>query len=384
MPFPPNTGGRIGMFKRIEYFSRTNEIYLFSIIDRTEEVKYKHSMEKYCKSVSLYCREGKKLQSLFQLIKAPYVCESRWFSRMKSDISVYYEKLNPDFVIVDFPQMLGNIPEKVFHSGKLVLNQHNTEYLTLRNISKLFDNPLKRVVGLIESYRLERLEKKYYQRNAIRLFTFVSSEDKLFFENKYGFTNTLLVPVGTEVNVSEKKDKGNFNISYIGKMEYPANAEAAVWFANNVFGKIKADIEGIRYYVVGKNPLRSVKELAEQDADIVVTGTVDDIGKYFEMSDVIVIPLFHGGGVKVKLLEALGHKKLVITTRKGIEGTIFRDKHELLVAEDAEHFKELIKDIFHNPDKYNDIIETGFECVKNNFTWAAIVKNYEEVLKSMI
>ena len=40
--------------------------------------------------------------------------------------------------------------------------------------------------------------------------------------------------------------------------------------------------------------------------------------------------------MKVKVLEALGHGKLVISTVKGIEGTTFRNQKELLTAESTE------------------------------------------------
>ena len=114
-----------------------------------------------------------------------------------------------------------------------------------------------------------------------------------------------------------------------------------------------------------------------------VTGTVDNIDDYFEKSDIIVIPLFHGGGVKVKLLEALGHGKLVITTSKGIEGTVFEDRKELLVAETPEQYVELINDIYVQPGNYESIKNEGRKCVLENFTWAAIINGFEMKLKEM-
>ncbi len=384
MPFPPNTGGRIGMFKRIEYFSKGNEIFLFSIIDSDEDYKYKTDMLKYCKDVRLYDRKKKKLLNLLKLFLGPYVCVSRWQGQMKDDITDLFLSIKPDFIIVDFPQMLGNISNKVLKAGKIILNQHNTEYLTLRNVSKLFSNPIKRLAGKIESYRLQLFEKKCYRKGLIKLFTFVSTEDKKFFENRYGLTNTLLVPVGTEAVKLHKKDNQSFNISYIGKMEYPPNAEAAVWFAKNVFDKLKNKINNLKYYVVGKNPLKSVLDLTTLDKNIIVTGTVDNIDTYFEKSDIVVIPLFYGGGVKVKLLEELGHGCLVITKDKGIEGTTFNHNKELLVANSPDEFVDLCNDVFLNPEKYNIVKEQAFKCIENQFTWNAIINNFEQKLKSLL
>lgn len=384
LPFPPNTGGRIVMYKRIKYLSRNNDIYLFSIIDRNEEEKYISDLQKYCKDVKLYSREGKLLRNMLGLLFAPYVCESRWYTKMKNDIEENFYSTHPDYVIVDFPQMLGNLSDEILRSRKVILNQHNTEYVTLRNLSNLFDNPFKRVIYWLESYRLERLEKKNYKRGVIKLFTFVSIEDKVFFEKKYNLTNTYLLPIGTEICPLEKRGNGEFVISYIGKMEYSANAEAALWFAYNVFIKLRREIDNISFYIVGKNPPKKVSRLEEVNSSIIVTGTVDSVDEYFEKSDIVVIPLFHGGGVKVKLLEALGHKKLVITTSKGIEGTIFKNRKELLVAETSEQFENIIKDVISHQESYEIIREQGFNCVKENYTWSAIINNYESILRIML
>lgn len=384
IPYPPNTGGRIVMFKRIEYLSSRNEIFLYSISDRKNEAIYRNDLLRYCKDVNLYCREGSFFSSLWGLTKGPYVCESRWFSRMMRDIDSCFDKLNPDFVIVDFPQMMGNISNRILSSGKVILNQHNTEYVTLRNITSLYKSRFKRFIGRVESYRLEKYERSLYEKKLIKLFTFVSLEDKTFFEQRYNLSNTILVPVGTEIRRIPFMKKDNFVISYIGKMEYPANAEAVIWFAENVLKQLSDFIPSLKFYVVGKNPPPSVRELSMRYSNIIVTGTVESTEEYYQMSDVVVIPLFHGGGVKVKLLEALGYGKLVITTSKGIEGTLFKNGKELIVANNANEFIESCIDAYENPQNYNQISENGYKIIEEKYTWEAIIDEFEARLRSLI
>jgi len=384
MPYPPNTGGRIGMFKRIEYLSRRNEIFLYSITDRKNEAIYRYDLLRYCKDVNLYCREGRFLSSFLGLIKGPYVCESRWFPRMMWDIDSCFDRLNPDFVIVDFPQMMGNISNRILSSGKVILNQHNTEYVALRNITSLYKSWFKRFIGRVESYRLEKYERCLYEKKLIKLFSFVSLEDKAFFEQRYNLSNTLLVPVGTEIKRIPFTNKDNFVISYIGKMEYPANAEAVIWFAENVLKQLSNYIPSLKFYAVGKNPPPSVRDLSKRYSNIIVTGTVESTEEYYQMSDVIVIPLFHGGGVKVKLLEALGYGKFVITTSKGIEGTLFKNGKELIIADTANEFIESCIDAYENPQNYNQIRENGYKIIEEKYTWEAIINEFEAKLRLLI
>ena len=40
-PYPANTGGRIVVMKKLEYFSQNNEIYFFCVVDDDDEYKYR-------------------------------------------------------------------------------------------------------------------------------------------------------------------------------------------------------------------------------------------------------------------------------------------------------------------------------------------------------
>ena len=41
-PYPANTGGRIVVMKKLEYFSQNNEIYFFCVVDDDDEYKYRN------------------------------------------------------------------------------------------------------------------------------------------------------------------------------------------------------------------------------------------------------------------------------------------------------------------------------------------------------
>ena len=96
-PYPANTGGRIVVMKRLEYFSQSNEIYFFCVVDNDDEYKYRTDLLKYCKEVHFYKRN--KGIALFKLIKGPFVCVSRWIASMKKDIDVCFEREKIDWVI---------------------------------------------------------------------------------------------------------------------------------------------------------------------------------------------------------------------------------------------------------------------------------------------
>jgi len=303
-PYPPNSGGRMAMWKKIEYLSKSNEIYLYSIIDNLEDEKHKQEMLQYCSEVNLYLRK-KAISSLLKSIYYPYSAISRKNKKLKRDVEKACKEFVPDCIIVDFPQMMLNLSKKTISSQTVVLNQHNIEFETLYALSKSAHSKLKKIIFNFVGMQMRLYEKKLYAAKNISLYTFVSESDKIFFEKRYNCSNTYLVPIGTE-QYESKNDLKSHNILFVGKMSYPPNIEAVKWFAENVFSELVKTIPDAKFYIVGKEPVAEVEELADKNSNIVVTGAVDSVQPYYDKCNLVIVPVFHGGGVNVKLLEALG------------------------------------------------------------------------------
>lgn len=380
-PFPANTGGRVGIWKRIEYMSKNNDIYLFSIIDSEDEKQYKENIEKCCKKVFFYERNT-GIQTLIKSVLNPYPAVSRWNERMKVDLKSRYNEIGPDFVIVDLPQMIGVLPENILEDKKVVLNQHNIEFLSMKSLANSIDYPVKRLIYKMVAVQMQHYEQKIYNSNKVRLYTFVSSSDKSFFENEYNLSNTLLVPVGAEVKSGgDVKLNEDHNIIFVGKLSYPPNEAGILWFVDKVFPRVKKKIPDAKLYIVGKEPTDSVKKI--QSNDIVVTGEVDSLKPYYERCNVAVVPVMTGGGVNVKLLEALGYGKIVVTTKKGVEGTQFIDGEHLLVGDSAEHFSEQCIEALTCSNRIRRIQIKALEYMNQHYSWQSVVNRLENKLRNI-
>jgi len=266
----------------------------------------------------------------------------------------------------------------------IVLNQHNIEYMTFRNIGKSSSNTIKKLLYYFESIKLKKYESNIYHRNKSLYFTFVSSDDKEFFERVFKNYNTKLIPIGADINIDESiKEISNTktNIVFIGNMSYTPNIEGIKWFYKNVWKLILEKKSNCKLYIVGKNPTQEIRAL--QSDNIIVTGTVDRIQPYLEKADIFIVPLISGGGVKVKLIEALANNQLVISTSKGIEGTLFKDKQHLFVEDLPERFAERCIDALENKMKYKDIILNAKNMVIENYLWSSICEDYNNYLSKV-
>lgn len=381
-PIPTNTGGRKATWEKIKELAKCNEIHLFMVIDSNHEEQYRDEIAKVCTQVHLYKRKV-NLNKLIKSLFVPYPATTRDIKEMRHDIDSLRMKIVPDVIIVDYPQMMVNLSKRTLNQNLVILNQYNIEHKVLVEVCKHFKNPLKNLLYGITAKLMRLYERRLYKTKKIDLFTFVSLEDKNFFENYYKLYNTFLVPIGVEKH-SFCDMVRNHKILFVGNMTYPPNIVAVEWFCSEVLPLVKNYVNDLQLYIVGKDPPEKIVNLAKKYKELVVTGTVPDITKYYNECAFVVVPLQSGGGVKVKLLEALGFGKLVLTTSKGVEGTIFTDKKHLCVENIPTDFADRCIDILINMTNYEQIRFDGYVEVANNYTWHAVAKNFELKIQELI
>lgn len=377
---PANTGGRIGVFKRLEQLSRTNEIYLYYPYDNESELTQVNELKKYCMKVYPYSRTTNKKHGLLRLLKYPFTVGSREFHSMKLDIQECIKNNNIDIINVDFPHMCVNLLGLNLEIP-IVLNEHNIEWKVYKTIANSHTNFIMKALYYIDSFRLKKYEDKLLKKIKFSKITFVSSKDMqaMIDEKVVDKDRACLIPVGADIQDINAVSHDKKNIIFVGKMSYGPNIEAAKWFAKEIFPRIKEHVYDARFYIVGKDPTEEVEKLRAKD--VIITGMVSDIKKYYEIADLVVLPLKNGGGVKVKLLEAISYNKPIVSTSVGVEGTYF-DSNYIPVADEPELFAKLCERILNDKKIYPE--KEVYAYFKSNYTWSGIGMKYEQCLKGAI
>jgi glycosyltransferase involved in cell wall biosynthesis len=107
-----------------------------------------------------------------------------------------------------------------------------------------------------------------------------------------------------------------------GTLDYAPNLNA---LKNILFdiNPILLEAVNFKYTIIicGKGLPADLQELKPfADKNIVYAGFVDDISLYFKGSDIFINPVVEGGGIKTKLVEALGNNMSCISTVEGAIG----------------------------------------------------------------
>src|SRR4029453_16134997 len=93
--------------------------------------------------------------------------------------------------------------------------------------------------------------------------------------------------------------------------------------------------------IIGRAPTPAVRRLADE-AGIEGTGSVDDVRPHPAAGSVYVVPLRIGGGTRLKIFEAMGMAKAVVSTSIGAEGLPVSDGTDILLADDPASFADAV------------------------------------------
>jgi glycosyltransferase involved in cell wall biosynthesis len=175
-----------------------------------------------------------------------------------------------------------------------------------------------------------------------------------------------------------------FIVTFIGGMSYGANREAARIIATQIAPKVHELSNGkVLFLLVGPDPPPESIGLSY----IRVTGYVESIAPYIVASDACIAPIYHGGGVKMKTLDCMSLRRIVIATRKAVEGTLLKPWVHYIPAEEPIDFAykiaELLK-IGNNEYAITNIANNGYNYVKANHSTNIVVDRFIAIFKDII
>ena len=156
--------------------------------------------------------------------------------------------------------------------------------------------------------------------------------------------------------------------AFVGVMNYKPNADAAIWFAQNVWPQIRQRYPEAKFYVVGKSPLMEVRAL-ESIGGIAVTGSVPDVRPWLLRSTCAVVPLQIARGVQNKVLEAMACGRPVICSSEPLKGLAAEPGVHLLKADSAAEWVTSISRVFNDKQLQNKLGGAAVNWVRQHYSW---------------
>jgi sugar transferase (PEP-CTERM/EpsH1 system associated) len=280
-----------------------------------------------------------------------------------------------DLVHVQLARMAPYLEEDF--DGPRVIDLVDALSLNMRRRS-LQDHPLARWLLRVEAGRLKRYERRVCV-TADRAVV-VSQRDR---EEIGVFPSLSIVNNGVDLArfPFQRDGRDRHTVVFTGNMGYFPNANAVVWFVRHVLPRIREVLPQVRFQIVGVRPTREVQRLAAHDANIDVSGYVDDVGTYLRRSAVAVAPLRAGSGQPLKVLEAMASGTPVVATAFAAGSLEATGGEHLLVADDPGAFAERTLSLLRDESLSERLAHSARRLVEEKYTWERSVADLEQVYR---
>jgi glycosyltransferase involved in cell wall biosynthesis len=164
---------------------------------------------------------------------------------------------------------------------------------------------------------------------------------------------------------------------FTGMMNYEPNLEAVRYFVKEILPLIRAEVPYATFHIAGTNPSPEVIALAAEG--VYIHASVPDMRPYFHQACVVVVPLLHGGGTRLKILDAAACGKPIVSTSVGAEGLNFADGRDLLLADSAPGFAQTVIGLLSNPDRQAELSRWARRAAEA-YDWSDIASEFCSVM----
>lgn len=259
--------------------------------------------------------------------------------------------------------------KKTIPSIQLITFYHNVEYDFIKKIIKT--GGLFHALRLPSCFLNEYLTAKWSDK-----IICLTNEDARLISRYYTNKKEIVqIPISfkkAERNLSYNKDEvdnNQINVLFVGSYFY-ANTQGITWLLNSTSFSRK-----IKIVIVGKE-MEKLKPLIDNSKNIEIHNSVDDLSVFYERANIVVCPLFYGGGMKVKVAEALMHGKKIIGTELAFFGYQSEKCSTMITASNAEVYKTVIENLDPEIRMYDESI-SHFE---KYFSFNSTLKLFRKVL----
>jgi glycosyltransferase involved in cell wall biosynthesis len=390
-PYPPLDGGAIGMHNvtqglldlghQVKLISINTHKHFVDINTLPEDYKT-HTKVEYCfldtrlkpidAFLNLFSKKSYHIQRFYQ---KPYL----------KLIEESLEKGNFDIVIVEsifLKDYLPHIRKKT--KAKIVLRAPNVEYLIWQRLAQEENNPLKKWYLDLLAKRLEREELEAVK--SFDAFFTVTEKDRKHLEQVAKSLKSAYIPTGLDVTKEKNipstiSIKNNPSVFHLGALDWMPNQEGLEWFLRDVWPQVVAKNPKVSMHIAGRRPTKDIFQW--QSKHVNVLGEIDDAAEFLEKHDIMIVPLFSGSGMRVKIIEGMMMGKAIISTSIGAEGLKVEHMKDILIADQAEDFVYHLNYLLDHPDELQRLGKAAQASAVQNYSNRNLAIKLEEFLLSI-
>jgi glycosyltransferase involved in cell wall biosynthesis len=387
-PWPPKDGGAAATLNLIKSLSDLNvAVTVFAINTSKHPAKPGDIPAEYSKSIDYHLIDLDTGIDYFRLIL------NFFFSGKPYNIEKYRNKhigralkkiINDSFdlIQIDGLAMHHYLPViRKLTAVPVVFRPHNVENIIWLGLCKEERNILRKLYFKNLAGRIKKTEK-----DIINLFDAVipiSKNDLNWFKSKGLTKPSFVFSGGYSMNYTAGYETIRpKSVCFIGALDWSPNINGLTWFIKSVWPLVTTEIPDAEFIIAGRNASeKSVSGFT--GTNVKYAGEPESSYDFLKDKSIMVVPLFSGSGIRMKILEGMSMGKCIVATPKAAEGLEFEDGKDLFIAPDASSFAEQVVRLLRNQTQRNSAGENAVNNVRKNYnilvTSEQLVNFYREL-----
>ena len=373
VPWPPKDGGAIACLNLTKGFSMLgHEVTVLSmntskhhirIKDMPADLRSKADFRLVEVPASINWFEA-TLNLLFS--KLPYNAQRFIADEFSHELAKLLNEKSFDVVQLEGLYLCPYIPVIRKYSKALIsYRAHNIEYEIWERTATLSEGLRSKYLRNL-SKRIKRFEVNYL--NSYDLLVPITDRDGIILDklgnkkprhtSQTGIDFASLVPTARKLEFP--------SLFHIGALDWAPNQEGLIWFFNQCWPKIHEQNPYLKFYLAGRNAPEWFERRVKQDG-VEYLGEINDAYDFINSKAVMVVPLFSGSGMRIKIIEGMALGKPIVTTDIGTEGIPTENGKNILIANDADRFIDAINQLINDRGLSDRIGKSAIGFIQEKF-----------------
>ena len=369
VPYPPDKGERVRAFHEIEALAQHFRVTVATLTHQPSDVEAAAELKRWCEKVITAPAGGKVglVRGALALLRGRSVTEGFFRSRRLAQALREEAEREPFDLVLAYSSSTLPYALSVSAGARIadLVDVDSAKWATYAQVARW----PRRWLYRREARGVRSLEQRALdQCDAVILVS--DAETRAL-----GVESDKAVAIGNGVDTEYFKPTGDEEVSppslvFTGTMDYKPNIDGVCWFVREVWPALRRDVPGLTFSIVGRNPTRAVRRLADVPG-VTVTGSVPDVRPYLAKAAVAVAPLLIARGVQNKILEAMAMGRAVVASPEALEGLEVAVGTDSLQARTPNEWQRCILELLQDKARRQQIEHAARTCVEQKYTWTA-------------
>lgn len=355
MPYPPNHGGRVDVWRRIKAFKQAGVSLQFIAWqgDRPEaqpSAEQLKELSRYVDEIHLFTIGSDWVSRVRRVVNlsrySSYVASRLIAGNELRSLREQVSQFNPSAIWLD--AIYGGVLARQLATQQSVpfyVRSHNLEYQYIARQASLATNARDRLALTLGVLHLKEFETSLLRD--CRRFYDCSFDDMQFWKSQ-GVSNGRYLPQTIEPEIDfagsahPPVNAGEFDIAFMGNLYSPNNVEGLLWFFEKVLPRVMKVNHGIRVLIAGSKPCDEIRSACGRFENVSLMPNPENSADIYRAGKVLINPVLSGSGVMVKSIEMVFFDGALVCTRQGVYGVPPEVKACFAMSDEPEVFADNI------------------------------------------